>query len=132
MRTFLIAWIGGLVVFLVLDALWLGLVARDFYQSQIGPLLRPRPLLGVAAIFYVLFVAGLVHFAVMPALASGRWTDAAVAGALLGLLAYATYDISNLATLRDWPVALSVVDIAWGTALSATAATGGWLAARWI
>jgi uncharacterized membrane protein len=132
MRTPIIACVGSVLVFLVLDGLWLGLVARGFYQDQIGHLLRPRPLLGVAAIFYAVFVAGLVHFAVMPALASGRWTDAAIAGALLGLLAYATYDISNLATLRDWPVAVAVVDIAWGTLLSALAATGGWLAARWI
>ncbi len=117
-----------LIVFLGLDALWLGLVARGFYASQLGQLMRDNVNFAAAGAFYLAYVAGIVFFAVAPALAEGSWRKAALHGVLLGLLAYGTYDMTNLATLRNWPVAMSVVDIAWGGVLTGTAALAGyWL-----
>ncbi len=117
-----------LIVFLGLDALWLGLVARGFYASQLGHLMRDNVNFAAAGAFYLAYVAGIVFFAVAPALAEGSWRKAAVHGVLLGLLAYGTYDMTNLATLRNWPVAMSVVDIAWGGLLTGAAALAGyWL-----
>jgi uncharacterized membrane protein len=110
-----------LAVFVALDMTWLILLAKDFYRQQLGALTAPKVNLFAAVAFYLVYCAGLVVFAVKPALASGNWTDAALYGAALGFVAYATYDLTNLATLRDWPVALTVVDLAWGTVASGVA-----------
>jgi len=108
----------------VLDALWLGVIARDWLVQQMGELRRADiqwvPALG----FYVLFSLGLGFFAVAPALESGDWLKAALLGGFLGLLAYGTYDLTNLATLKNWPVPMSLVDMVWGTVLSAASAAG--------
>lgn len=132
MKTYLIAYIATAAVFLAVDALWLGVVARDFYRGQLGDLMSPNPSLGVAAAFYLLYVVGLVYFAVAPALASGQWTTALVSGALFGFFAYATYDLTNLAILRGYTSTLAMVDLAWGTALSGFSATCGYLVTRVI
>jgi uncharacterized membrane protein len=124
------AFIAALIAFCLLDFLWLGFVAKDFYQTQIGPLLLAQPNLKAAAIFYPLYTAGIVLFCVAPALTSGSWLRALALGSLLGLLAYGTYDLSNLATLRGWNVRLVIVDVIWGMVVSAVAATAGYLAAR--
>lgn len=109
----------------VLDAVWLGVVAREWLVQQMGELRRADiqwvPALG----FYVLFSAALGFFAVAPALESGDWMKAALLGGFLGLVAYGTYDLTNLATLKNWPVAMSVVDMIWGAAVSAVSAAGG-------
>lgn len=105
-------------IFLAFDALWLGLIARGFYQNQIGYLLGPVNWVA-AIIFYLIFVAGLVFFAMLPALESDSFATAMLLGAIFGGIAYATYDLTNLATIKDWPLFLSIVDIAWGTALGA-------------
>jgi len=118
------------VIFLVIDAIWLAVVAQGFFRQQLGPLMREKIDLVPAAIFYVIFIAGLVWFAIMPALAEGGWTRAALNGALLGLVCYATYDLTNLATLKGWPLPMTVVDLAWGTALSAVTAGAAVLLAR--
>lgn len=118
------------VVMLALDALWLGVVAKSFYRAGIGHLMADSPNLVAALLFYLLYPAGVLIFAVTSGLAGNSdvpWVRAALAGALFGFFAYATYDLSNLATLRDWPLRFAVVDIAWGTALTAVAA----LAGRW-
>jgi uncharacterized membrane protein len=109
-----------LFVFLVLDAIWLGLIAQPFYQAQIGFLLAKNPNWAAAGVFYLLYVAGLVTLVVEPALRAGTppgW--AALRGAFFGLVAYATYDLTNLATLDRWPLLLTVVDLAWGSLLGA-------------
>jgi uncharacterized membrane protein len=121
----------SLLVFLVADALWLGVIARDFFVSQMGPLLRDEPNLAVAAVFYAVFVAGLIYFAVMPGLREGSLALAVVNGALLGLLAYGTYDITNLAVLKGYSATLAMVDMTWGTFLSGLTAAAGYMAARW-
>ena len=124
------AYIATLIVFLGIDAIWLGLIARRFYGEQLGGLMRETPLMAAAGGFSLFYVVGIVFFAVAPALAAGSWKTAALNGALLGLIAYGTYDMTNLATLKDWPVTMSVVDMVWGGVLTGTAATGGYFAAR--
>lgn len=111
------------------DFLWLGIAARDFYASRLGPLLRPEPNWAPALLFYALYAVGLLVLCVRPALATGSWRKAMGMGGLLGLVAYATYDLSNLATLQGWSLAVTVADIAWGACLSALAALAGYGAA---
>ena len=109
-----------LICFLILDAIWLGLIAQPFYQAQIGFLLAKNPNWVAAGAFYLLYVAGLVFFVVGPALRAGTPpVRAALRGAFFGLVAYATYDLTNLATVDRWPLLLTVVDMAWGTLLGA-------------
>lgn len=125
----LAAFVAGLVVFCICDFVWIGLVARDFYAVRLSALLRPEPSWPPALIFYPLYVGGLLVFCVTPALAAGSWHKAWRLGALFGLVAYATYDLSNLATLPGWPVDVTVVDIVWGAFVSAIAALAGYSAA---
>ena len=112
----------ALVVMLPLDIVWLSTVGTGFYRDQIGALLLDQPRLVPAAAFYLLYGAGVVLFAVSPAVASGSALQAARWGALFGFFAYMTYDLSNLATLRGFTTAFAVVDIAWGTVMTAIVA----------
>jgi uncharacterized membrane protein len=130
LKTALIAYAGALVFFLGADMLWLGLLMTGSYQAWIGPLMREQPLLLPAALFYLLYPAGLVVFAIRPALERPGWARAAALGAFFGLLAYGTYDLSNLATLKGWPLQLTVVDMLWGAALSCGSALAGYAAAH--
>lgn len=107
----------GLLV--LLDLSWLGLVARELYAAQLGDLLAPRTVVVAAALFYVVYVGGLLHFAILPGLRARSGRVAALQGALLGLVAYATWDLTNLAVIAGFPAALVPVDIAWGASLSA-------------
>ena len=120
------------LVFCALDFVWLTMVALKFYQGQVGPLLLEKPNLVPAAIFYALYIVGLVVFCVVPAVAAQSWQKAALLGALLGLIAYATYDLSNLATLNGWTLPLSLVDITWGAVASAAACTAGYFGTNFI
>jgi uncharacterized membrane protein len=115
-RLFLIA----LPVFIVIDMVWLVLVAKDFYQKQIGFLMRPDINWYAAIIFYLLFIAGLVTFVISPAVEKHSWLHALLFGAFFGLITYATYDLTNLATTKDWPLLVTIVDLIWGTVLSAS------------
>lgn len=107
-------------VFLVIDLVWLGVVAKGFYRNQLGHLLRPDPQLPAAVAFYLLFVAGLLVFAVVPALDRGSLSKALVLGGFFGLVAYATYDLTNLALTKDFPGVVAAVDMVWGAVLAAT------------
>lgn len=109
-----------LFIFLGIDSFWLGLVAPKFYRAQIGHLMAETANLPVAGVFYLLFVAALMIFVVEPALSGGEMRNVILRGALFGLVTYATYDLTNYATLRDWPVIVTVVDMVWGTVLTAT------------
>ena len=102
-KLFLIA----LPVFFAIDMVWLVLVAKKFYQDQIGFLMRPDINWAAAIIFYLLFIAGLVTFVISPAVEKHSWSHALLFGALFGLLTYATYDLTNLATMKDWPIAVT-------------------------
>ncbi len=115
-RLFFIA----LPVFFIIDMVWLVLVAKKFYDQQIGFLLKPDINWAAAIIFYLLFIAGLVIFVISPALEKNTWTHALLYGAFFGLVTYATYDLTNLATLKDWPVLVTIVDLIWGSVLAAS------------
>ena len=130
MKNSLIAYAGALLLLIVADGLWLGLVMPQQYQAWIGPLMREQPLLLPAAAFYLLYPVGVVAFAVLPALTRQSWQRSAALGALLGLIAYGTYDLSNLATLKGWPWQLTLVDMVWGAGLTAAAACAGFIAVR--
>ncbi len=122
-----------LIAFLAIDSLWLGLVAPSFYRSQIGHLMRDSPNFLAAGLFYLLFVYGMVFFAVEPGVRGHSLWQAALRGALFGLVTYATYDLTNHATLTDWPVLMTVVDMAWGTFLSAAVTlVSVWAGTRWV
>ena len=115
-KLFLIA----LPVFFLIDIVWLVLVAKKFYQEQIGFLMKPDINWFAAIIFYFLFIAGLVVFVISPAVLKHSWVHALLFGALFGLITYATYDLTNLATLKDWPLLVTVVDLIWGTVLASS------------
>lgn len=108
-----------LPIFFVIDLFWIGLVARDFYRRHLGHLLSPQIDWTAAILFYLVFIAGIVFFAVRPALEAGSGWRALMYGAFLGFLAYATYDMTNQATMQAWPRLVTVVDLAWGTFLTA-------------
>lgn len=118
-----------LVVFLAIDLLWLGVIARRFYLSHLGRFFAERVNWAAAFVFYLLFLAGMMIFAVQPALEQNSLSRALVLGALYGLFTYATYDLTNLATLKEWPVPIVVVDILWGMILSGLVSATGFLAA---
>jgi uncharacterized membrane protein len=130
--TYVVAYIAAAVVFLGLDAVWLSRIALGMYRQELGPLLREKPNLPIAGAFYLLYVAGIVILAIVPALGEGGWTRALLMGAVLGLVAYGTYDITNLSTLKGWSARLALIDIAWGTGLTAVSATIGWWVVRLI
>lgn len=117
----------SLLTFLALDALWLGLVARGFYRDQLGTLLTPDVRWGAALLFYLIFVAGVVMFAILPAVERGSIGRAILLGGFFGVVTYAAYDLTNLATLRDFPTVVAVVDMVWGGVLTSTVATVGYL-----
>ena len=108
----------SLAAFFAIDMVWLGLVARPFYQQQLGFLMAPSPNWFVAILFYLLFIAGLLLFVVLPGLNANSLKATLFKAAIFGLITYATYDLTNLATLKDWPVLLSIVDMLWGMFLS--------------
>lgn len=118
-----------LATFLAVDLAWLGIAARGFYTKHLGRFFADKVKWPAAFVFYLLFVAGMLIFAVEPALAHRSLARAAVLGALYGLFTYATYDLTNLATLKDWPLPIVVVDIGWGMVLSALVSVAGYLAA---
>jgi uncharacterized membrane protein len=127
-----IAYACAAVVMLPLDLAWLGTVGRSFYRSRLGPLLLERPAWGPALAFYLLYVVGVVIFAIAPAVRDGAWTTALLFGAMFGFFAYATYDLSNLATLKGFSPEVAMLDIAWGTVLTALTAAGGYGLARFF
>ncbi|QQR77176.1 MAG: DUF2177 family protein [Candidatus Moraniibacteriota bacterium] len=113
----------ALPVFLAIDMLWLGVVAKGFYAKQIGSLLKPDVNWTAAILFYLLFIVGLVVFIITPAIEKGSWTHALLFGALFGLVCYATYDLTNLAVAKDWPLLVTMVDLVWGAVLAASVST---------
>jgi uncharacterized membrane protein len=115
--TFVTLYLLSIPFFMALDFLWLGFIAKGFYQTRIGHLMEINWV--VAIMFYLVFLLGLTFFAIYPAATKGTLATALVLGALFGFFTYATYDLTNLATLKDWPKSLVVVDILWGTILGA-------------
>jgi len=106
------------VIFFAIDMLWLGLIAKNFYREKLGYIMATEVNWPAAIIFYLLYIAGILYFAVHPALKDASWQMALLKGVLLGGLCYATYDLTNMATLRGWPWQIVVVDILWGMVLT--------------
>lgn len=119
-----------LAVFLAIDMMWLTVIAKKLYADKLGYLMAPKANLLAALLFYLLFVLGLMVFVVSPALAAGSWKHALFYGLFFGLVTYATYDLTNLATVRDWPLLITVIDLAWGAAVSGVTALVSYLLIR--
>jgi uncharacterized membrane protein len=130
--TYIFAYFATAVSFLAIDFIWLGFIAKDFYRREIGSLLLEKFNMAAAVGFYLIFVVGILIFAVLPALQAGSWKTALIYGALFGFFTYATYDMTNLATLKGWSVSVVVVDMAWGAFLTGVAALAGYFATRAI
>ncbi len=126
------AYIATIVVFLAIDYVWLAFVAKTFYRNHLGDLMLAQPKLGIAAGFYLMYAIAVVVLAVLPALRANDWTIALLYGALLGMAAYGTYDITNLATLKNWPAIVSIVDWAWGTVLTGIVSVAAYGCVRMI
>nr|WP_314090232.1 DUF2177 family protein [uncultured Shinella sp.] len=130
MKTIVTAYLAAGIAFLIVDAIWLTTMADMLYRPLLGDRLEPQFRLLPAICFYLIYIAGIVFFAILPALQGGGLAKAALNGAVLGLVAYATYDLTNQATLKDWPLAITLADIPWGAFVTAVGASAGFLAAR--
>jgi uncharacterized membrane protein len=124
--------LATLAIFLVVDLVWLSLVARKFYQKHLGFIMSPSPNWLAAILFYLLFVIGLLVFVVLPGLETGSLQFTLLRAALFGLVTYATYDLTNLATVKNWPTLITIVDLGWGTALSVIVSLFSFLVGRWM
>ena len=119
-------------VFLAVDLLWLGVVARGLYRRHLGHLLTDDVRWSAALVFYALFIVGIFVFSILPAVERESAVQAVVMGALFGFFTYATYDLTNLATLERWPLAIVFVDIPWGAVLTGVTALAGYHVVRWL
>lgn len=126
MTRYFIAYVATGIAFAAIDAIWLRTMAKRLYRPEIGELMARDFRIAPAVIFYLLYVAGMIYFAVGPALGSGRWQTAALNGAILGMLCYMTYDLTNQATLKVWSLKVTIADIIWGTVLTASASLAGY------
>ena len=131
MLKYVLAYLSTAVVFFILDFIWLSSMATTFYRARLPDIMATDVNYPAAVLFYVIFVAGVVIFAVGPALENGRWATALTYGALFGFMAYATYDLTSQATLKQWSTAVTVVDMAWGTFVSGTSATLSFFVTSW-
>lgn len=118
-------------VFFAIDMLWLGIVAKDFYRNQIGFLMGDVNWIA-AIMFYLLYIVGILVFAVLPGIESGSWVKALMLGAFFGFIAYATYDLTNLAVLKDWPLTVTIIDIIWGSVLTGAVAVSSYGLYVWL
>ncbi len=109
-----------LPVFFIIDMIWLGLIAKNFYAKHIGFLMKTNINWTSAIIFYLVFIAGLIIFVIMPSMEKNSWVMALLLGAFFGFVTYATYDLTNLATIRDWPLLVTIIDLIWGTVLASS------------
>lgn len=130
MTRWLIGYGATLLCFIALDAAYLGTIGAKTFKATLGDMMAPNIQIAPAIAFYLLFPIGLVIFALIPAMGTGRWTTALVSGALLGFFAYATYDLTNWATLRNWTATLTLMDMVWGTILSGASAAVGFFVTR--
>ena len=130
LKQYLAAYVAAFLVMGALDFLWIGVLMTDFYKVRLGALMLEQPRMGAAALFYLLYIFGVTWFGVRPGLKAGQLGVAAGSSALFGVIAYATYDLTNLATLKTWFVDLTVIDMVWGATISAASGSAGYLAAR--
>jgi len=121
-----------LIAFFAIDMVWLGLAARSFYRKYLGFILAPNPNWLAAIIFYLLFIVGILVFVVVPGLKGNSLKTTLLYAALFGLITYATYDLTNLATVKNWPLLVTVVDLIWGTILSVAVSFVSFMAGKWL
>ena len=124
------AFIATGIGFAAIDSIWLITMSTRLYKPEIGEMMAENFRLGPAIVFYLLYITGILVFAVQPALASGKWQTALVQGALFGFFCYMTYDMTNYATLKVWSLKVTILDLMWGTFLTGSAATVGLLVTR--
>ena len=129
---YLLAYLLTAIVFFSIDMVWLGFIAKDLYRKYLGGFLSDTVNWPAAIIFYCLFIIGMFIFAIIPAVEKNMVGQAVLLGALFGFFTYATYDLTNLATLKNWPLLIVIVDMAWGAILTATVATAGFYIVKWI
>ena len=132
MKFYALLYAATLAAFFIIDIIWLGLVAKNLYGKNLGHLLAPTTNWAAAIIFYLLFVGGILLFVVVPGLQSGDLKATLIRAALFGLITYATYDLTNLATLKDWPLKITLIDMAWGTLLSLAVSYVSYLVGNWL
>ena len=132
MAYYLKLYFATLIAFFAIDIVWLGLVARTMYRKYLGFLMAPSPNWTAAILFYLLFVVGILVFAVLPGLEANSLKATLLRAALFGLISYATYDLTNLATVKDWPLVITVVDMVWGTVLSVAVSLAGFMVGKWL
>lgn len=132
MLTHAAGYVAALATFLIIDAIWISVVMRPIFERNLGEFLLESPRLGAAATFYAFYIAGVMYFAVGPAVSSGLVRTALLNGALLGFLAYGTYEATNMATLKGWTYGMVAIDVAWGMSITALSAVVGFLSYRWI
>ncbi|HCM75033.1 MAG TPA: DUF2177 domain-containing protein [Cytophagales bacterium] len=120
------------LVFFAIDLLWLGLLAKDLYKKYLGGFLSDQVNWTAAIVFYLLFIVGIFIFVILPAVEKDSIVKAIVLGALFGFFTYATYDLTNLATLKNWPITIVLIDIAWGSILTALVGAAGFTIIKWI
>lgn len=111
-------YIIAFIVFLIIDAIWLGIISKNLYKKELGHLMSKKPNFIAAGLFYLLFLVGLVYFVINPSIINNDLPKLFISSGLFGLITYATYDLTNLATLKDWPLKITIIDLLWGTTLS--------------
>ena len=131
MLKYIIGYLGTGLAFAIIDAVWLTTVGPKLYRPTLDEVLADQFALGPAIAFYLIYIAGFMILAVSPAVRHGGWTQALTTGAILGFLCYATYDLTNQATLKVWATHITLADIAWGTVLTGASATAGYFVTRW-
>ncbi|XMB72326.1 DUF2177 family protein [Mycoplasmatota bacterium WC30] len=129
---FLKMYLIGFIVFILIDIVWLSLIANKFYKKHLGFLMKEKPNLIVALVFYLIFIVGLVYFVIKPGIEAESIGQIILGGALFGFIGYATYDLTNLSTLKNWPVIVTVVDLIWGSTLSVIISSLTYVIYNWI
>lgn len=132
LKSILVSFLLTFIVFLMIDMLWLGVVAKNIYQKYLGGFLTDNVNWTAAFIFYFIFVVGISIFAIYPSVNKGSVYQALIMGALFGFFTYATYDLTNLATLKGWPISIVIIDIVWGSVLSALVSFSGFYFVKWL
>lgn len=132
MKSILISYLLTFIVFLIIDMAWLGFIAKNLYQKYLGSFLSETVNWTAAVIFYLIYIVGISIFTIYPAVNKDSAINALLMGALFGIFTYATYDLTNLATLKGWPIQIVLIDIVWGAVLSATVSLAGFYIVKWV
>lgn len=128
----IISYLLTAVVFFAIDMVWLGFIAKDLYRKYLSNFLSDKVNWTAAIIFYLLFIVGIFYFSILPAIEKNSLLKALISGALFGFFTYATYDLTNLATLKDWPLRIVFIDIIWGAILTGLVSTAGFFIVKWV